>query len=58
MIANAEVEQLMHDDEVLKALVLSRKIMSERHNAGARARAPFARHTLNPHEARNGPQPR
>lgn len=51
MIWNLQMEEFVHDDEVLETRILFIEIDGERHGAGGGARTPFLRHSLNPHDA-------
>lgn len=53
MIWHLQMEELVHDDEILETRVLFIEIDGERYGAGGRAGTPLLSHPLNPHDARS-----
>jgi hypothetical protein len=52
MIWHLQVEEFVHDDEILETRILFIEIDGERYGASSGARTPLLRHPLNPHDAR------
>ncbi len=56
MVGNAQMQQLVRNDEVLKSGSLFDQIGSKGHDSRCRARPPLLRHALNPHQSRSDMQ--
>ena len=52
MIWHLQMEEFVHNDEILETRILFIEIDGERYGAGGGARTPLLRHPLNPHDAR------
>ena len=56
VVRNLEVQEFVHDDEVLEGLVLVVEVDREGDRAGSRAGAPFPGHPLDPNDTRHDAQ--
>ena len=52
MVGNAQVQQLMSDDEILEVGVLIDQVGGQGDDSGCRTRTPLSRHALNANQPR------